>query len=256
MRSDVWTTSPPWPFIVSARGGEVAETYGRLRDHPEIVLLPGLGIRPYLRPLIRAIAGWTRVTLLDLPGWSFGRTPRCAPDVAGIATAAVGWVEATNRRGIVLSGHSTGSQAAVRMALAAPGRLAGLVLASPVFDPGGRDLRGLSGRVAATLPHESWSELPVVLPALATSRVRPMWRLMRSGQAEDTEELVARLAVPHTIVTGRHDAVAPRWWAERLASYGPAPAGIHAGGHNACFVHPAAVNAALRAAVEACLAGS
>ena len=42
---------------------------GALSDNYEVVVQAGLGAPGYLVPLARHLSQWTRVTLLDLPGW-------------------------------------------------------------------------------------------------------------------------------------------------------------------------------------------
>src|SRR4051812_33193070 len=138
---------------------------GRPTDLPEVVMLPGLGAPGYLAPWARRIAAWTRVTVLDLPGWRWGRARACPPTVAGVGSAAADWLVAGDRRGVVLLGHSTGAQAASLAALRVPDRLAGVVLAGPTFDPAARSVLRLVRRGASTFARERWAEVPAVLPS-------------------------------------------------------------------------------------------
>jgi hypothetical protein len=63
---------------------------GDSTEYPEVVILPGLGAPFYVAPWAEQIAGWTRVVVLELPGWRGGRARLSPPSVAGIAEAAAG----------------------------------------------------------------------------------------------------------------------------------------------------------------------
>ena len=60
---------------------------------PELVVVPGLGALGYLLPLVRACAGWTRVTLLDLPGFGHPTTARLPADLASVAATLAVWLD-------------------------------------------------------------------------------------------------------------------------------------------------------------------
>src|SRR3954468_12815844 len=117
---------------IAATAPPVAVAGGRGGATPEAVFLPGLGAPGYLMPWVRRVASWTRVTVLDLPGWRWGRARHCPPTLDGVAEAAVAWL-GTRRRPVVLVGHSTAAQSAALVADRAPELLAGLVLAGPTF---------------------------------------------------------------------------------------------------------------------------
>ena len=89
----------------------------------------------YVAPWAVEIARWTRVVVVDLPGWRGGRAQSSPPSVAGVAEAAAGWLRETNRRDVVLAGHSSGAQSALRAAQLVPERLRGVVLAGRRSSP-------------------------------------------------------------------------------------------------------------------------
>src|SRR3954469_14362278 len=119
---------------------------GRQTGLPEIVLVPGMGAAGYLYPRMRQASTWTRTTVLDLPGWRGGPGRSSASTVAALAVAAAHWLEGPGRQLVVLAGHSSGAQSAVRTALVVPDRLVGLVLAGPTLDPRARHLPVLLSR--------------------------------------------------------------------------------------------------------------
>jgi hypothetical protein len=60
---------------------------GHICDHPEVVLLAGLGAPGYLAPWARETSQWSRASIVDLPGWRAGHSQACPPTLAAIAMA-------------------------------------------------------------------------------------------------------------------------------------------------------------------------
>jgi pimeloyl-ACP methyl ester carboxylesterase len=224
-------------------------TAGHLGGLPEVILLPGLGAPGYLAPWARQSAVWTRTTVLDLPGWHYGRARSCPPSLDAIASTTARWLELTGRRGVVLLGHSTGAQTVLRTALLAPERLAGLVLAGPTFAPATRSVRMLLRRAATTLIRETAAELPATVPSYLHSGVLPLLRFLLSALPDRPEDLLPQLRVPLLVLTGERDGFAPPAWARQLARLAAASCVVLPGSHNACFPHPELADAALHQAV-------
>jgi pimeloyl-ACP methyl ester carboxylesterase len=225
-------------------------TAGTVADLPEVVVLPGLGAPGYLAPWVREIARWTRATVLDLPGWRWGRPMACSPTVAGIGAAAAQWLTEQDRRGIVLLGHSTGAQAAVRTALVVPDRLVGVVLAGPTFDPAARRIPMLLRRAVSTLAHERPGEIPAVLPSYLHSGGYGVLRQLLDALRDHPEDRVGQLRAPVLTVTGERDGFAPPAWARHLAELAAGRCAVLPGAHNACFPFPVQADTALREAVR------
>ena len=223
---------------------------GTVTDLPEVVLVPGLGAPGYLAPWVCHIATWTRATVLDLPGWRWGRATACVPTVAGVGTATARWLAERDRRDIVLLGHSTGAQAAVRTALLVPDRLAGVVLAGPTFDPAARSIPTLLRRAVGTLAHERPGEIPAVLPSYLHSGGYGVLRMLLNGLRDRPEDRVGQLAVPVLTLTGERDGFAPPAWAHHLATLTAGRCAVLPGAHNACFPFPLQADTALRAVVQ------
>jgi pimeloyl-ACP methyl ester carboxylesterase len=219
---------------------------GHIRDHPEVVLLAGLGAPGYLAPWARETSQWTRATIIDLPGWRAGHAQACPPTLVAIATTLATWLEATMRSDIVLLGHSTGAQAVLKTAQLIPELIRGLVLAGPTFDPDARTMPELLRRAVRTLPHEVPAELPAVLPSYIASGGRPLIQLIRSAMADRPEDQVQQLTIRSVVLTGQHDGFAPPAWARHLAELASAPYVILPGAHNGCFPHAQAADTALR----------
>jgi pimeloyl-ACP methyl ester carboxylesterase len=151
------------------------------------------------------------------------------------------------RRDVVLAGHSSGSQSALRAARLVPGRLAGLVLANPTLDPRARHPVGLAVRLVDTVIHERLSELPDVLPWWLGSRGGSWLRLARSAITGPARAPGRRPAPANPVLTGAQDRFAPPEWAQVLARLVGADYATVPGAHNACFTSPAAADEVLHA---------
>jgi pimeloyl-ACP methyl ester carboxylesterase len=220
------------------------------RDRPQMVLVPGLGALGYLLPVVRACATWTRVHLLDVPGFGDRRTARLPADVESSARTVAAWLAQVPRSPVLLAGHSTGAQVALHAAARAPSGVAGLVLAGITFPPTGRRLPGLAGAVLRTLPHERPGELPATLPYYLRG-LRRLPELLRSALQDRPEALVPVVRSPVLVLRGRHDHLCPQPWAELLVRRAhDGRLVVLPGGHNTPYTHPLATADELRREAE------
>jgi pimeloyl-ACP methyl ester carboxylesterase len=218
-------------------------------DAPELVLVPGLGALGYLVPLVRACAWWTRVHLLDLPGFGSPLTAPLPADLGTVAHLVTGWLAEVPAAPVVLLGHSTGAQAVLR---AAHDRVALLVLAGATFPPPARRGGKLLARVARTLPHEQLGQLPAVLPYYRRG-ARRLPSLLGSGLRDAPEQAVAGVVPPVLVVRGQDDHLCDAGWATALATLAPQARLVTLpGAHNAPYTWPALTSQVLR---DACGAG-
>ena len=214
----------------------------------------GTGVRAragrtrYLLPWLRLVASWTRVTVLELPGWRYGRARSCPPTVVGIGTAVGDWLQATGRRDVVLVGHSTGAQAVLRAAVGYRSLVAGVVLAGPTFTPAARTVSGLLRALAVTLPRErpgarrGAAELPAQWRA-ADAAAGPLGHGRSDGGAD-------RRASDAVAGADRPGRPAGRPGLGRLlAEIGSGSCAVLPGAHNFCYSHPAPAAEQLRATV-------
>ncbi|CAA9411949.1 MAG: hypothetical protein AVDCRST_MAG75-2809 [uncultured Propionibacteriaceae bacterium] len=222
---------------------------GEPKGLPEVVLIPGLGAPPYLYPWMRQLGRWTLATVLDLPGWRGGRGRSSASTVAAVGAAAARWLEVTDRHNVVLAGHSSGAQSAIRTALAVPHRMNALVLAGPTLDPRARNPAVLLVRLLHTVAREKLPELATVLPWYLRSGGLPWLRLAISSVRDRPEDLLGAVQPPVLVLTGDRDRFAPPGWAEQLATLRSGPCFLLPGPHNACFTSPQAADGALHQAV-------
>lgn len=216
---------------------------------PELVIVPGLGALGYLLPTVRACSAWTRVHLLDVPGFGHRRTCRAPARLTDVAGTVADWLATKGPRRVALLGHSTGAQVAVRAALAVPERAETVILAGPTFPPAARRWWPLIARVARTVPHESLGEVRATLPEYLRGRRRVL-TLLRTSMSDAPECLVGDLSCPVVVVRGDRDALSDAGWAHRLAAATPRGAVITVpGAHNFTFTQPHATAEALRGAV-------
>ena len=222
---------------------------GRPAAGPQLVLVPGLGALGYLVPLVRACAGWTRVTLLDLPGFGHPLTARLPADLASVARVLTAWLTEVPDRPVVLLGHSTGAQSALRAALSAPQAVAHLVLAGATFPPPSRSRGPLVRRSLRTIVHERPGEVPAVLPYYVRGR-RELPVLLKTALADAPEERIVDLVPPLLVLRGRADHLCPLGWAVDLAARaGNGRAVEMPGAHNFVWTSPDLSSRVLREAV-------
>jgi pimeloyl-ACP methyl ester carboxylesterase len=212
------------------------------------VIVPGLGLTHYLRRLVGELRRRDCLpVVLDVPGYGSRRGRRTAPDIGAIAGAVAAWVrcrapEHASGRPLVLMGHSTGAQAALRAALEVQQHRedAALVLAGPTFTPAQRRLLPLLLRLPLAYRHDPPWELN---PAeLLRAGPRDLFAIVRSGQRDEPERRVRGLRLPLTLTAGIRDALAPRDWLELLRSNATASptsrVALLPGSHNNPWTHP------------------
>lgn len=199
--------------------------------------IPGLGLGPEAwRPTLDHLGG----TVRTLPG--FGKPAPKTEDLspAAVATRVVAELEADDDRRVVLLGHSASCQVAAWVAAAAPDRVAALVLVGPTTDPRAATWRRLVARWLATAVHETPRQVPSLVRQYSRTTLPVMVRAMEAARHDDISEPLARAGVPTLVVRGRHDAICPADWAERVAAVGgegSRAVTLPAGGHMVPLTH-------------------
>jgi pimeloyl-ACP methyl ester carboxylesterase len=147
MAADPGAGPSPLPDVALAH---CSTTWGVMRSRtvgtpragiPQVVVVPGLAVADYLQPALCELGAWTRAHLVELPGFSGSGEPPHPLDVGQFTDAVVQWLDASGLSGVVLAGHSSGTQVAARVAVRRPRDVRALVLASPTIDPRFRSLR-------------------------------------------------------------------------------------------------------------------
>lgn len=236
-------------YDIGARRLRALESGAPRNTAPELVIVPGLGALGYLLPTVRACGTWTRVHLLDVPGFGHPWTARSPAGLADVADVVGRWLAARGPRRVALLGHSTGAQAALRAALAVPEQLDAVILAGPTFPPAARRWRPLLRRVARTLPYESFGVVRATLPEYLRGRRRVL-TFLRTSMSDAPEHRVGDLSIPVIVMRGEHDALADSRWTAGLAARARSGTVVTVpGAHNFTFTHPAETATALRGAI-------
>jgi pimeloyl-ACP methyl ester carboxylesterase len=220
MSDDRQTSAPRFPT-------DVATSYhdgvlGRMRSRsvgephagvPEVVLVQGLAVADYLLPGLAAFSEWTRAHLIELPGLGGSGEPPHELTVAEYGRAVADWLTARRLGPVVLTGHSSGTQVAAEAA-AGNADVAGVVLASPTFDPAARALPRLVIRWLLDGRREAPGLIVSQRPEWTRAGPRRLVHLVRAHRAYVIEEPLARLSMPLLVIRGRDDALStPKWGA-------------------------------------------
>lgn len=187
--------------------------------------MPGLGLgseswAPTVRALHEAGAvDAARTTTALLPGYGrpASRGQSLAPaDLAGRLLDQLGSAP------VVLVALSAGCQVAAHAALREPDRVSVLVLVGPTTDPRGATWPRLVRRWLATAAHESPRQVPSLARQYRRTGLRSMARAMEAARRDRIEDVLPVLGCPVLVLRGRHDAIAPEDWLERLTAGAPA----------------------------------
>jgi pimeloyl-ACP methyl ester carboxylesterase len=200
--------------------------FGRMRSRavgasrvgvPDVVLVQGMAVADYLLPGLGALGEWTRAHLVELPGLAGSGDPPYELDVPGYGRCVADWLEGQGLRGVVLGGHSSGTQVAARAAVG-NGNVVGLVLASPTVDPAARGWFRLLVRWRLDGRREPPGLSESHKPEWRRAGLRRLLHIVRIHLADPLEDAVARLDVPLLVIRGRDDVIGTRRWARQLAS--------------------------------------
>lgn len=189
---------------------------------PAVVLVHGLGVSSsYMLPLARNLAPHCRVLAPDLPGFGKSAHPPRVLDVPELADALVAWMTAVRLPRAALVCNSMGCQIAVDCAVRYPERVERLVLQGVTMDPAARSVPAQLGRLAVAALRAPVSSWFVVM--LDYWRCRP-WRALqtlRYALRDRIEDKLPHVRAPALVVHGTRDPIAPRPWAEQVASLLP-----------------------------------
>src|SRR5689334_8386746 len=208
---------------------------------PRVVIVPGLGAIGYLLDLLHACGAWTQASLLDLPGFGNRVTSDCPADLDTLTPVVAGCLGTGDESPLVLVGHSTGAQLALRAAAAVPDRVAGLVLIGLTFDPPVRQRWPRLVPRLRTYLHERPRELVVTVPDFVRGGAR-VAQYLGSALRDRPEDHLARVSAPVLLLRGRRDSLSPLPWAQRLMARRPDGEVLTLpGAHNVPYTHPGAV---------------
>jgi pimeloyl-ACP methyl ester carboxylesterase len=188
---------------------------------PEMVVVPGLAVADYLQPALCELGSWTRAHLVELPGFSGSGEPPHPLDVAQFTDAVVQWLDAGELGGIVLAGHSSGTQVAARVAVRRPGVVRALVLASPTMDPRFRSTRRILLAWRRNHPLEPPSLDEQHTPERQRAGLRRVRHALKVHLADALEDVVPQVPVRVLVLHGDQDRLCTEEWARELADLAP-----------------------------------
>lgn len=184
---------------------------------PPVVVVQGMTVSDYLLPGCAALARWTEVHLLDLPGYAGSGEPTRRLDVRGYGEAVVHLLQEARLDRVVMVGHSSGTQVAAWAGVLSPERVAAVGLASPTVDPSVRSLPKLlfHWRLDARAPSPGLEQSHG--PEWKRAGPRGVAHLVRVHLRDRLEEQVARLAMPMLALRAREDRLSTDRWMAELA---------------------------------------
>ena len=187
-----------------------------------VVLVHGLVVSSrYMIPLAEQLAPHAHVYVPDLPGFGKSDHPAEPLDIAGLADALAGWMQAAGLPQAALIGNSMGCQVIADLALRYPALVARAVLVGPTADRRGRNLLEQTRRLIAAMPHEDPALLGVQLRDIWSAGLRATLSSARYLLDDHIEAKLPALQMPVLVVSGSRDPIAPPRWSAELADLLP-----------------------------------
>jgi pimeloyl-ACP methyl ester carboxylesterase len=223
----------------------------RRDDLPPVVVLQGMTVSDYLLPACAALAEWTQVHLLDLPGYAGSGQPTRRLDVRGYGDTVVHWLRSSGLERPLVVGHSSGTQVAAWTGVLWPEGVRAVGLASPTIDPSVRSLPKLllHWRLDARAPSPGLEESHA--PEWRRAGSRGIAHLIRVHLRDRLEEQVERLPMPVLALRAHEDRLSTAQWMNELVDVADAGEWIDVpGAHAFVWLYPDAWSAPLRALAE------
>jgi pimeloyl-ACP methyl ester carboxylesterase len=224
---------------------------GEPSELPPVLVVQGMTVSDYLLPACAALATWTQVHLLDLPGYAGSGQPTRRLDVRGYGETVVHWLKTSGLHRPVVVGHSSGTQVAGWVGVLWPEGVAAVGLASPTIDPSVRTLSKLlwHWRLDAREPSPGLEESHK--PEWKRAGPRGIAHLLRVHLRDALEEQVAKLSMPVLVLRARDDRLSTdRWMDELVATAQDAEKVSLPGAHAFVWVHPDVWSAPLERLAE------
>lgn len=185
---------------------------------PALVLVHGLVVASrYMLPGAVRLARHFRVYVPELPGFGESDKPREVLDVAGLAEALAGWMEAAGLARALLLANSFGCQTLVELARRFPERVERMVLQGPTGDPATRSVFQQLVRWQVNSAREPAGMGRYILSDYRKAGLRRAWRTFRAQLADPVKEKLPQVQTPTLVLRGSRDAVVTQAWAEEVA---------------------------------------
>ncbi len=217
---------------------------------PVVILVHGLGTSgSSLLRLLHQLAPRWDVWAPDLPGFGASDRPTHTLDLAELADALVGWMDAVGIEQAEAVGHSMGCQVIEHVVIRHPGRVRRAVLVGATIDPRARTAARQVWRIVRDAPYEPFTQLPWVAADYLRCGPLWIWRTLDQALASPIEDLLPHVDVPSLVVRGQHDPVCPRPWAEEMVQLMPDARAVTIPGaaHGVTYSHPEPLAAVVQA---------
>src|SRR5689334_10662588 len=218
-----------------------------------IVMVHGLTVSGnYLLPAAVELQDDFAVYIPDLPGFGASEKPRRVLSIAEMAETLIAWMDAIGLERAYLLGNSLGCHTVTMMAAGHQERVAGIILVSPVGDPGERNTLRLVLRALDDSMREPPSSWAIVFRDFLKAGPRRTVLTLRNLQRCPLEPWLPRVNVPALVIRGERDRIAPTWWVDRVAGLLPQgqAAMIPDAAHVPNYSHPQRLAAMVREFVE------
>ena len=218
-----------------------------------VVLVHGLTVSGnYLLPAAAELLDDFTVYVPDLPGFGASEKPRQVLDIGEMADILRAWMDAVGLERAYLLGNSLGCHTIAVAAARYRERVAGIILVSPMDDPGGRNMVRLGTRALNDFAREPQSFWKIMFQDFWRSGLRRFVLTLRCLQQCRLEPWLSQADVPALVVGGGRDRIVPMWWIDQVAAQLPQGrrAVIREAGHVPNFTHPKRLAALVRTFVE------
>lgn len=184
---------------------------GKTGEGVPVVLVHGLaGATTFWARNLEPLGRRFEVYALDLPGFGNSRTQ--GPFDPGHEVAALaGWMSKIGLPKAVFIGHSLGAYLGVKLSVAVPERVVGLVLVAPaIFPPGYGWGRLALGLVPAPF-HLSLGFWPTLLRGTWDAGPSTIANVVRELLEHPIDDELRSVRAPTLVVLGKNDTIVPSW---------------------------------------------
>ncbi|WP_181028609.1 alpha/beta fold hydrolase [Pseudoclavibacter sp. RFBA6] len=205
------------------------------------MLIHGIGMsHRYFARLQAALARHARVLTIDLPGFGALARPPRSVSVSEMAEALGRVVDALRLTGVVLVGHSMGTQWVTELAVTRPNLPAGVVLIGPVTHARHRSTRAHLLMLGADCLREPLEVNHIVFTDYW--RCGPGWYFRQLPQmlSYRIEDRLGSVSAPVLLVRGGQDSIATLAWIRFLLTQASSGELLVVAGHGHVVQHTAA----------------
>lgn len=228
------------------RHDERAMAYWRMGEPAEVtfVLVHGIGMGHLVfAETAEFLARHGEVVLVDMPGFGESPEPEKATSISETGKLLAALVAELQLPGVVLVGHSMGTQVVAETMRRRPDVVAAGVLISPTVNPKRRSAWQQAGLLMVDLADESprvlWLGLRYYLQA------GPRWMIgkLRMMLQHRMAGVLPHVPQPTLVVRGRRDRVCSQRWCRLVADLLPQGrfSEVHGCGHEAMLRRPEAI---------------